>query len=98
MHAAARWIAICTLSAIVTLPLAATQPTTAPRPVKTAPAVAKTYPEPHPEISAAIRALERAKLHLQRAAHDFGGHRVEAIQSIDAALAQLKLALEYDKK
>jgi hypothetical protein len=46
---------------------------------------------------AAIRALEAARLHLRRAAHDFGGHRVKAIRAIDAALVQLKLALEYDK-
>ena len=61
------------------------------------PAAAMSYPEPHPEINAAIRSLERAKLHLQKAAHDFGGHRVEAIRAIDGALEQLKLALEYDK-
>jgi hypothetical protein len=54
--------------------------------------------EPHPEINAAVRALERARKHLQLAAHDFGGHRVEAISAIDAALVQLKQALQYDKK
>jgi hypothetical protein len=98
MHAAARWIGACTLSAILTLPLAASQPTTPAHPVRTAPAVTKVYPEPHPEINAAIRALERAKNHLQKAAHDFGGHRVEAIQAIDAALNQLRQALQYDKE
>ena len=46
---------------------------------------------------AAIRALEAARLHLERAAHDFGGHRVKAIRAIDVALVQLKLALEFDK-
>ena len=54
--------------------------------------------EPHPEIDAAIRALEAARLHLQRAAHDFGGHRVKAIRAIDAALVQLRLALKYDRE
>jgi hypothetical protein len=53
--------------------------------------------EPHPEIRAAIHALERAKGHLQKAAHDFGGHRVDAIAAIDKALEQLNLALKYDK-
>ena len=47
---------------------------------------------------AAIRALEVARLHLERAAHDFGGHRVKAIRAIDVALVQLKLALKYDKE
>lgn len=54
--------------------------------------------ERHPEIRAAIVALERAKGHLQHAAHDFGGHRVEAIAAIDRALEQLRLALDFDKK
>jgi len=60
------------------------------------PAVA-TAQEPHPEINRAIAALERAKFHLQHAAHDFGGHRVAAIGAIDRALVQLRLALQFDK-
>jgi hypothetical protein len=54
--------------------------------------------ERHPEIRQAIRALERAKAHLQAAAHDFGGHRAEALEACDNAIKQLKLALQYDKK
>ena len=53
--------------------------------------------EPHPEIRAAIRSLEAAREHLRVAAHDFGGHRVEALAAIDNALAQLRLALQYDR-
>lgn len=53
--------------------------------------------ERHPEIRAAIRALQRAKRHLQEAAHDFGGHRVEALEAVNKAIEQLKLALQYDK-
>ncbi len=53
--------------------------------------------ERHPEIRAAIRALENAKRHLQEAAHDFGGHRAEALEAVNHALEQLKLALQYDK-
>jgi hypothetical protein len=49
----------------------------------------------HPAIRAAIGALERAKADLQAAAHDFGGHRVDAIAACDNAIAQLKLALQY---
>lgn len=51
----------------------------------------------HPAIRAAIGALERAKADMQAAAHDFGGHRVDAIAACDAAIAQLKLALQYAK-
>jgi alpha/beta superfamily hydrolase len=54
--------------------------------------------EKHPAIRAAIRSLEKAKVELQHADHDFGGHRVEAIGAIDNALSQLRLALQYDKK
>ncbi len=53
--------------------------------------------EPHPEIRAAITALERARTHLQRAAHDFGAHRVEAIAAIDRAIEQLNLAIKHDR-
>ena len=88
------------LIAMLALPLAlvGATPSGPARPAApAAPAAAMSYPEPHPEINAAIRSLERAKLHLQKAAHDFGGHRVEAIRAIDGALEQLKLALQYDK-
>ena len=59
---------------------------------------AATKAEPHPEIMEAIRSLEHAREHLEHAAHDFGGHRVQAIGAIDAALNQLRLALKYDRR
>jgi hypothetical protein len=92
-HHVARWSTVAALTALFTLPLAATS-TNPAHPTKPAVRVA----EPHPQISAALRSLERAKDHLQKAAHDFGGHRVEAIQAIDAAIAQLRVCLQYDKK
>jgi hypothetical protein len=49
----------------------------------------------HPQIHAAIDALQRAKMHLQEAAHDFGGHRVDAIRAIDEASRQLEICLQY---
>ncbi|HXB24229.1 MAG TPA: hypothetical protein VNV25_05845 [Gemmatimonadaceae bacterium] len=69
----------------------------APAPVVTLAPVVVTANEPHPEIWAAIHSLEHAKEHLQHAAHDFGGHRVDAIHAIDAALAQLHTCLDFDK-
>jgi len=54
--------------------------------------------ERHPHIRAAIRELKEARHELETAAHDFGGHRKEAIEAVDAALKQLQQALEYDKK
>jgi len=35
--------------------------------------------------------------HMERAAHDFGGHRVEAIRAIDVAIHQLEDCLKYDR-
>ncbi len=54
-------------------------------------------PEPHPEIRAAMNSLRHAREHLEHAAHDFGGHRVAAVGSIDHALEQLEICLKYDK-
>lgn len=53
--------------------------------------------EPHPEIREAIASLRRAKEHMEHAAHDFGGHRVEAIRATDVAIRQLEDCLKYDK-
>ena len=44
------------------------------------------------------RALEAAKLDMQHADHDFGGHRVAALAACDAAIAQLQDALQYDQQ
>ncbi len=52
----------------------------------------------HMAIRAAITSLERAKAEMQAAAHDFGGHRVDAIAACDAAIAQLRLALQFAKE
>jgi hypothetical protein len=73
--------------AAAAVPAAAAQPAAAPAAV----------PEPHPEIREAIGSLRRAKDHLEHAAHDFGGHRVEAIKAIDESLRQLQECLKYDK-
>jgi hypothetical protein len=53
--------------------------------------------EPHPEIREALQALRRAKGHMEHAAHDFGGHRVEAIEATNKAIEQLELCLKFDK-
>ncbi len=59
-------------------------------------APASPAPEPHPEIHAAIESLRNAREHLQHARHDFGGHRVDAIHSIDEAIHQLQICMQYD--
>lgn len=72
---------------------AAVTPAATPQPAASPAAV----PEPHPEIREAIASLRRAKEHLEHAAHDFGGHRVEAIKATDEALRQLQDCLKFDK-
>lgn len=63
-----------------------------PRSALTAP------PEPHPHIRAAVDELREARRELQTAARDFCGHRAEAVRATDAALKQLQLALECDRR
>jgi hypothetical protein len=78
------------------LTLARAQSTPPPPPGAEAPH-AKGF-ERHPAIHRAIVALEAAKHDLEHADHDFGGHRKEALEECEKAIAQLKLALQYDKK
>ncbi|MGA9885219.1 MAG: hypothetical protein WBQ34_16005 [Candidatus Acidiferrales bacterium] len=60
-------------------------------------AAAAAAAQPHPEIRAAMANLREAREHLDHAAHDFGGHRVAAIKSVDEAIHQLQLAMQYAK-
>ena len=91
---------IFTMLAEVTLLAALVIPTSvpaepAPKP-KPAPAAAPA-PEPHPEIREAIVSLRRARMHMNEAAHDFGGHKVDAIRATDAAIRQLEICLKFDR-
>lgn len=54
-------------------------------------------PERHPLIEKAINALQSAKGDLENAAHDYCGHRVEALEATNNAIRQLHLALESDR-
>ena len=54
--------------------------------------------EKHPAIRNALHALQRAQAYLTAASHDFGGHRADALRSVDEAIKQLKLAEQFDKK
>lgn len=47
-----------------------------------------------PNIDAAIKALTAAKSDLQNAAHDYNGHRADALKAVNAALSQLGLCLQ----
>jgi hypothetical protein len=52
----------------------------------------------HPHIHAALTALRDTRKELKDAAHDFGGHRADALEAVDHAIKELKAALEFDKK
>ena len=55
-------------------------------------------PEHHPHIRAAIGELREAREELRTAAHDFCGHRKEAVEKTDQALHQLEMAVECDRR
>jgi len=86
-------LSVTTTPASPKTPGAAAVPTATPQPA----AAPAALPEPHPEIREAMASLRRAKEHLEHAAHDFGGHRVEAIKAIDESLHQLQDCLKFDK-
>jgi hypothetical protein len=67
-------------------------------PAPAAPAEKEAKEERHPHIHKAIHELKEAKKELKEADHDFGGHRVEAIEAIDKAVKQLEEAVKHDKK
>jgi len=67
------WLALVAL-ALLSLPQSA--PTAPP-------------PERHPRIHAAVEALREAREELKSAAHDFCGHRAEALEQVDHAIHQL---------
>jgi hypothetical protein len=58
-----------------------------------APAAAPAMP-PHPHIDEALEAMRNAKHHLETADHDFHGHRVKAIEHLNAAIHEAEICLE----
>ena len=86
-------LSLCLILLAIT-PAVIAAPPAAPKP---APAAAPPA-EQHPHIRTAIRELREARRELETAAHDFGGHRKEAMEAVDNAIKQLQEALQYDKK
>jgi outer membrane lipoprotein-sorting protein len=56
-----------------------------------------TYAD-QPRMEAALRSLQEARQHLAQATHDKGGHRAEALQAVDRAIAQTRKGIEYDRR
>ena len=57
-------------------------------------APSKDAADSHPLIKRALGALQSAQKDLQNAAHDYCGHRADALQATGAAIDQLQQALE----
>jgi hypothetical protein len=96
-HSFLALVAALVLAFALAVPAAAPAAPATPKPYPAATPAPAPAPEPHPEIRDAIASLQHAREHLNHAAHDFGGHRVDAIQAIDQAIAQLRVCLKYDR-
>ncbi len=92
MMAAAALIALTTASFLPTLPAANAQ-----APLAGVQMFAKKGAEKHPEIRRAIANLEKAQNNLQKAAHDFAGHREKALDLTQQAIKECQAALAADK-
>jgi hypothetical protein len=62
-----------------------------PRADNTAPA--PVPPAEYPHMRAAATELREAKVELEHAAHDFCGHRADAVKATEAALQQINAAI-----
>ena len=49
--------------------------------------------EPRPHIHAALDALHEARNQLQAAAHDYHGHRAEALKHVDEAIREAEICM-----
>jgi hypothetical protein len=58
----------------------------------------KTEAANHPKIESAIKELQSAVDYMEKAPHDFGGYKAQAITDSRKAIASLKLALQYRAK
>jgi hypothetical protein len=88
---------VLALAYVVSVPAAASKAPAVPAAAAQPAAMPAPAAEPHPEIHDALAALRRAKEHMEHAAHDFGGHRVDALHATDEAIRQLEICLKYDK-
>ena len=51
--------------------------------------------EKYPNLDKAIRALKAAEGDLNKAPHDFGGHKADALAACEEAIKQLSLAKQF---
>jgi hypothetical protein len=77
-------------------PNAKAVPAATAQPAAASPAAAAEPAPPHPEIRDALEALRRARKHIEEGAHDFGGHRADALRATDEAIHQLELCMKFE--
>src|SRR5438067_13796094 len=58
-----------------------------------APVAPAAGPDRHPHIDEALEAMRGAKRQLETAEHDFGGHRVKAIEHLNQAIREAEICL-----
>ena len=51
-----------------------------------------------PELNAAKRNLQQAKINLEKAATDFGGHKMKAAEAVEKAIKEVDEAILYGDK
>jgi hypothetical protein len=85
-----------TLVLAMSFPVASAAPKAAsPAPVAAAAALPNpaAVPERHPHIDEALESMRAAKHHLETADHDFDGHRVKAIEHLNAAIHEAEICM-----
>jgi hypothetical protein len=85
-----------TLLFALAFPAAAAGPKPAPAPLPVAaaaPAPAAAPMPVHPHIDEALEAMRAAKHHLETAAHDYDGHRMKAIEHLNAAIHEAEICM-----
>jgi len=53
---------------------------------------------PQPHMKAALESLKTARIELEQAEHNKGGHRVKALNLVDRAIEQVKKGIEAGEK
>jgi hypothetical protein len=90
------WIGSIALAGALASPISGpAQPTPARAPAQGQPAGPD---EQHPGIRMAMKHLRMAQEALQKADHDFAGHREKALGLTDEALRECRQALQADRK
>ena len=56
------------------------------------------FAEPQPQMRKAMEKLESALKHLKDGTADKGGHRVKAIELVEAAMVEVRAGMEFDNK